>query len=87
LAVPAVAATKPDEIYTAIEAHRRAYEVYIETMNAADVPGTLATLMDVEYIEELLLSVEYAICAHAGLPEPQVPEQPGPDVGSQDDDA
>ena len=31
--------------------------------------------MDVEYIEELLLSVEYTICARAGLPEPQVPEQ------------
>jgi hypothetical protein len=41
--------------------------------------------MDVEYIEELLLSVEYTICAHAGLPEPQVPEAPERDVGREDD--
>jgi hypothetical protein len=122
LTVPAVAATEPDEIYAMIEAHRRAYDVYIETMLAADLPdeipeakelqekaaaacsrerrllwdlvttqpdtfkgvtavlsylrskerGGLAGLMDVEYIEELLLSVEYTICAHAGLPEPEV---------------
>jgi hypothetical protein len=32
LAVPAVAATESDEIYAMIEAHRRAYDVYIETI-------------------------------------------------------
>ena len=42
--------------------------------------GHLATLKDVEYIEELLLSVEYTICAHAGLPEPQAPGQDDEDA-------
>jgi hypothetical protein len=70
--------TPPDTFkgVTAVLAHLRAREA-----------GTLATLMDVEYIEELLLSVEYTICAHAGLPEPQVPEPAEHDIEGQDDDA
>jgi hypothetical protein len=145
LAVPAVAAIEPDEIYAAIEAHSRAYDRYIAALHAADVKdleeiegdperaaeivridqlkkvaddasteerrllwdlvstvpdtfmgvtavlaylrtkenGSLGTLMDVEYIEQLLLSVEYTICAHAGLPEPQIPEH---DLGNEDDE-
>jgi hypothetical protein len=47
--------------------------------------GGLAGLMDVEYIEELLHSMEYTICAHAGLPEPQVPQAPERDVSGEDD--
>jgi hypothetical protein len=49
--------------------------------------GGTSTLMDVEYIEELLLSIERTICVHAGLPEPEVPEPSERDANSQDDDA